>query len=173
MSSHTKVRILEGSIHIRKVPEFLKELASFSLANNTVIQAMDATKVAGEEHVLFAVAKAQQAIEGGYNAARDIGLEVMRYASGKRQIEEAFSMGLHEGDMDLVLVVIGSPEGVERSVSSLKGILCEKKVIGYSPAKKNLIMQQFDISELELSAVGEEMLPHLVIERVALVDVLK
>jgi KEOPS complex subunit Cgi121 len=166
-------QILGGSTHIRKVPEFLGQISSIASENSTVIQAMDAGKIAGEKHVRFAVQKAMRAIEENYNAAKDYGIEIMRYASGKRQIEEAFSMGVHEGDMDLVFVVVGDVEGVNRSIESLRNVISEKDVIGYSSRKRDNIISQFDITEKEIEATGEEMIPDLVIERVALVDVLK
>ncbi|MDP2217335.1 MAG: KEOPS complex subunit Cgi121 [Methanolobus sp.] len=166
-------QILGGSTHIRKVPEFLGQISSIASANSTVIQAMDAGKIAGEKHVRFAVRKALRAIEENYNAAKDPGIEIMRYASGKRQIEEAFSMGVHEGDMDLVFVIVGDAGGVNRSMESLRSVISEKDIIGYSSRKRDNIISQFDITEKEIEATGEEMIPDLVIERVALVDVLK
>lgn len=166
-------QIIGGSTYIRKVPEFLGQVSSVASANNTVIQAMDAGKIAGERHVLFAMQKALRAFEENYNSAKDLGIEIMRYASGKRQIEEAFSMGVHEGNMDLVFVVIGDMEGVSTSAESLKEMLDEKDVIPYSSRKRDNIVSQFCITAKEIEAVGEEMIPYLVIERVALVDVLK
>jgi KEOPS complex subunit Cgi121 len=166
-------QILGGSTYIRKVPEFLGQISSIASANSTAIQAMDAGKIAGEKHVRFAAQKALRAIQENYNAAKDPGIEIMRYASGKRQIEEAFSMGVHEGEMDLVFVIMGDAEGVNRSIESLKGMVSEKDVIGYSSRKRDSIISQFDITEKEIEATGEGMIPDLVIERVALVDVLK
>ncbi|MDI3539758.1 MAG: hypothetical protein PWR29_1954 [Methanolobus sp.] len=166
-------QILAGSIHISEVPEFLAGVSSVASANGTVIQAMDAGKIAGERHVRFAVQKATRAFEGNYNSAKDLGIEIMRYASGKRQIEEAFSMGVHEGDMDIVFVIIGGEEGVDRSAESLKGIIEEKDTLAYSLLKRESIISQFDITAKEIEAAGEDILSDLVIERVALVDVLK
>lgn len=166
-------QIVAGSAHISKVPEFLAQVSSVSSANDTVIQAMDAGKIAGERHVRFAVQKAMRAFEGNYNSAKDLGIEIMRYASGKRQIEEAFSMGVHEGDMDLVFVIMGEPEDIDRSAESLKGIVEEKDVLKYSFIKREGIISQFGITAKEIEAAGEELISDLVIERVALVDVLK
>lgn len=166
-------QILAGSTHISKVPEFLARVSSVASANGTVIQAMDAGKMAGERHVRFAVQKAMRAFEGNYNSAKDMGIEIMRYASGKRQIEEAFSMGVRQGDMDIVFVIIGGEEGVGRSAESLKGIIKEKDVMTYSSLKRDSLISQFDITEKEIEAAGEELIPDLVIERIALVDVLK
>ncbi|MDW7730896.1 MAG: KEOPS complex subunit Cgi121, partial [Methanolobus sp.] len=88
-------RLFCGHKNIESVPDFLAQVSSVSSENGTIIQAMDAGKIAGEKHVIFAIEKALRAIDNNCNAAKDPGIEIMRYASGKRQIGEAFSMGVH------------------------------------------------------------------------------
>ena len=166
-------RILGVHTNVHSLSSFLKGISSLSSRYGTIIQAMDAAKVAGEEHVAFAVEKALRAKECNNNAAKDIGVEIMRFASGKRQIEEAFSMGLHEGDMDVVFVVLGESPDVESSVKKLKDIFSEAPVVAYSSSKRDAILSQFNITKEEIGAVGEEMVPSLVLERVALVGMLK
>ncbi len=166
-------RIVAGSISIQSVPDTLEIFKSISSAHNTIVQAMDADKVAGEDHIYFAVRKALRAKENDYNVARDTGIEIMRYASGKRQIEEAFTMGIREGEMNVVLVVLGDIEYVQKSVAELRKIIEESPVTEYKESKKDVLADQFAITEKEIGAVGEEMIPYLVLERIALVDVLK
>ncbi|WP_094227340.1 KEOPS complex subunit Cgi121 [Methanolobus psychrotolerans] len=166
-------RITGGFAFIENVPDFLKEIRYISSTNDTIIQAMDADKIAGEDHILFAVQKALRSKDNNYSMARDMGIEIMRYASGKRQIEEAFSMGVHEGQMNVVLVVMGEKEDVQHSVWALKSIIEEAPVIEYTSSKRSRILEQFSITDKEILAAGEDMIPSLVLERVALVDVLK
>ncbi|WMW25866.1 KEOPS complex subunit Cgi121 [Methanolobus sediminis] len=166
-------KTIGGSVSIRNVPAFLKELASVSSSHDTVVQAMDADKVAGDEHIAFAVEKALRAVENGSNVARDIGVEIMRYASGKRQIEEAFSMGVREGEMNVVFVVLGDLENIENTLQDLRMIVDEKHVVAYSKSKNETLASQFSITEQEIKATGKDSIPLLVLERVALVDILK
>ncbi|TGC08427.1 KEOPS complex subunit Cgi121 [Methanolobus halotolerans] len=166
-------RVFCGHTVIKDIPGFLKQISSVSSENGTIIQAMNAGMIVGEKHVAFAVEKALRAIANKCNAANDPGIEIMRYASGKRQIGDAFLMGVHEGEMDIVFVVLGDPENISCSLAELGGLVCKKDVIEYSARKREAILSQFDITEKEIGAVGEEMVPELVLERVALVDVLK
>ncbi|HML26042.1 MAG TPA: hypothetical protein PKC27_05040, partial [Methanomethylovorans sp.] len=46
-------------------------------------------------------------------------------------------------------------------------------VIAYLSSKRDEMIMQFGITADEIEVVGEQMVPELVIERVALVDVLK
>ena len=170
---HMDFRVLCGHMNIGNVPGFLEQILLISSENGTVIQSLDAGKIAGKKHVIFAIEKALRAIDNNCNVAKDPGIEIMRYASGKRQIGEAFSMGVHEGAMDLVFVVLGDPEPISSSVSRLEKLISKNNAIEYSADKRETILSQFDITEKEIEAVGEEMIPDLVLERVALVDVLK
>jgi KEOPS complex subunit Cgi121 len=166
-------RITGGSVYIGQVPDFLNMVRSISSVHDTTIQAMNADRIAGEKHVFFAISKALRAIENNSNVARDKGIEIMRYASGKRQIEEAFSMGVREGHMNVVFVLLGEKENLDNSVKKLRSIIEDAHVIEYSDSKRVGIIEQFSITNKEIIAAGEDMIPALVLERVALVDVLK
>ncbi|AEH60704.1 Protein of unknown function DUF509 [Methanosalsum zhilinae DSM 4017] len=167
------VMILTGITYIKKVSEFLNQLNQIASCNNVLVQAMNADKIAGQEHIMFAIEKALSSIEKGSNLANDPGIEIMRYASGKRQIDEAFSMGVRKGENMLALVVMGDENDVRESVTELKEIITEKPLLKCSSSKINILMAQFNITEEEIDAVGKEKIPDLVIERVALVDYLK
>lgn len=166
-------RIVSGLVHIEDLHEFLKTLGDISSANDVIIQALDADKIAGERHIRFAVKKATDAMEAHTNVAKDPGVEIMRYAAGKRQIGNAFSIGLHEGENKAVFVLIGKERSLLLASNALLEIIDEKPLLDYSRSKRESIISQFNITESEIGAVGEDKIPELVIERVALVDVLK
>jgi len=46
-------------------------------------------------------------------------------------------------------------------------------VLDYNESKKDVILKTFGITDTEIEAVGEDKIPKLVLERVALLDVLK
>ena len=168
-----ELQILSGLIHIEDLREFLKTLGDISSSNNVTIQALDADKIAGERHVRFAVKKATDAMEAHTNVANDLGVEIMRYAAGERQIEKAFSIGLHEGENKVVFVLVGEEQSLSLASDALLEIIVKKPLLDYSSSKRESIISQFNITESEIAAVGEDKIPELVIERVALVDVLK
>ncbi|WP_370573695.1 KEOPS complex subunit Cgi121 [Methanomethylovorans sp.] len=167
------IEFVSGRIFIDDLKAFLKTTADISKANGCIIQAINADKIAGEKHLYFAVTKALRAFEQGRNAAKDMGIEIMRYASGKRQIEEAFSMGVFQGRNNIVFVVIGEEDSVPSCADILKEMIVPVDVIQYLLSKREGLILQFGITADEITVVGEQMVPELVIERVALVDVLK
>ncbi|MHC1576688.1 MAG: KEOPS complex subunit Cgi121 [Methanosarcinaceae archaeon] len=164
-------QILEGIVVIDELHMFIDRLRNISLAHDVTLQAMNADLIAGSGHLDLAIRNATRAMEEHRNVAKDLGVEIMRYASGKRQIGAAFSIGLTEGENRAVFVIIGDAVGA--AANDVRELIAEQPLLKYSPSKKNRIISQFDITDAELEAVGEETIPSLVVERVALVDVLK
>ena len=167
------MKILSGLVNIEKLQDFLREINNVSSAHGVTIQALNSDLIAGERHITFAAEKANIAMEKGTNVAKDPGIEIMRYASGKRQIEEAFSMGLHEGVNRVAFVLMGENEAIGKAAAELGNVMDEKPLIDYTPEKRDKIVSQFNITDMEIETVGEDRISDLVIERVALVDIMK
>ncbi|MFC1787497.1 KEOPS complex subunit Cgi121 [Halobacteriota archaeon] len=139
--------------------------------HRVIIQVLDADRIASREHISFAVEKAKRAMHDGRNIAKDLGIEILLYASGKRQIEQAMSMGVHPGKNSVAIVIIG--DDTKGASTNIKTIIHEAPVLDYTKCKKRKLIKTFDITEAEIRAVGEDKIPELVLERVALLDVMK
>ncbi len=161
------LHILEGRVFIDDLDDFLQKLKKIGKEKNLTLQALDADKIAGEEHIKFAVEKAIDSFRSGTGIANDLAKEILLYAAGTRQIKRAVKLGIHKGENNIVLVVVGEAE-----TTGLDEIRPEP-VLAYNEYKKEALMKAFGITDKELEAVGEEKLPELVLERVALVDVIK
>ncbi len=162
------INIIEGTVLIDNVEDFLHKLKKASGEKSITIQALDADKLAGEEHIRFAVEKAMNSFKAGTNIANDLAKEIMLYASGTRQINRAMRLGIHTGKNNVVLVAVGK----DVDLSAFEEIK-PKPVLDYNESKKEAIMELFNITKEEIEAVGDEKIPQLVLERVALVDVIK
>ncbi len=160
------IQIIEGTIVINDTEKFLQNLKKISKEKNTVIQALDADKLAGEEHIRFAVEKAINSFEKGRNVSKDLAKEIMLYAAGTRQINRAMRLGVHNGKNNIALVVIGEAELEFKDITP-------EHVLQYDSPKNDALMDIFNITKEELQAAGEDKIPALVLERVGLVDVLK
>jgi KEOPS complex subunit Cgi121 len=161
------IHILQGVVSIDNLEEFLQKLKKISMEKNLTLQALDADKIAGEEHIRFAVEKAINSFKTGTNIAHDLSKEIMLYAAGTRQISRAVGLGIHKGNNNIVLVAVGEEElwGFDE--------IRPEPVLAYRASKKEALMKAFGITNEELEAAGEEKIPELVLERVALVDVIK
>src|SRR3989304_7778555 len=158
------IHILEGTIFIENLEEFLQKLKKISRERNLTLQALDADKIAGKEHIMFAVEKAMNSFRKGSNIAYDLAKEIMIYAAGTRQISRALRLGVHEGQNNIALVAVGDEEEISAAGEEFK----EKEGchnVEYNGSKKNAVMEVFRITEEEIEAVGETRIPELVLER--------
>ena len=162
------IHILEGTIFIKDIEIFLVKIKEIKKGKDTIILALDADKLAGKVHLLFAIEKAMKSFKTGRNIANDPGKEIMLYAAGTRQINRAMNIGVHNGNNNIALVAIGDDVDL-----SLFEEITRKHVLQYEGSKNRVLMEIFNITEEEIKAVGVEKIPELVLERVALVDVLK
>ena len=171
-----EIQVICGNVSIPNLSGFLKTISSIASENEVIIQGLNADLIAGERHLHFAVGKALRAVAAGRNIAKDPGIEIMRYASGERQIERSFSIGLREGENNAVFVLLGKMDNLILALSAIRKLIEEKpcsELLAYSESKRQGILSVFGITDAEIEASGEEHIPELVIERVALVDLLK
>jgi KEOPS complex subunit Cgi121 len=162
------IQILEGTVFIENKELFLKKIKEISSEKNLAIQVFDADKLAGKEHLTFAIEKALNSFKKGTNIANDLAKEIMLYAAGTRQINRAVKIGLHEGWNNIAIVAVG--DMIDMSAFDE---IRPRNVLQYSGSKNNALMDIFNITEEEIEAAGADKIPELVLERVALVDVMK
>ncbi len=180
-------KLIAGKVRVSNVNDFLAALKTVARKYDVTIQAMNAELIAGEEHIKSAVKKALRAVGRNRNITNDLSLEILLYAAGRRQIERALAMGVSESeDEKRVAIVIVDASARAQREKDLEVVAEEvKRKIGiqeepiseleleYKGDKKEGIKKFFDITEAELKAVGESKLKKLVLERVAMLDVLK
>ncbi|WNY24081.1 hypothetical protein MmiHf6_14080 [Methanimicrococcus hongohii] len=160
-------------ISIDDLPSFLQSVNVFSEKHNIKIQGFDARKIIDEDHLFFSIHRARDSFSKGENEAKDIGLEALRFSSGQRKIDKAFSMGLIQGENRSIFVFFGESEAqLKEAENAFKAEFELSEIPDLSiDEKKPFLMKQFEITDEELETVGENNLKDLVMERVALVDV--
>jgi len=123
---------------------------------------------------MFAVEKAIRSFDSGRNIANNLGMEIMLYAAGTRQIERALGLGVRMGENRIAMVLVGE-NGIDDALVHVSERLdtVDPIVLDYSREKESEVMEFFSITPDELDAVDEGNILELVLERVALVDVIK
>lgn len=164
-------------VEVTDVDEFITSARSLLRAEH---QLLNADLIASPKHLVSAAYHALAAFELGENAAKTLSIEMMLYASARRQISEALSiMGLKPGRPNVAVVAVcRSLDEVERCVEGLSKLLGAPKlsteVLEVNPQKALAIEEAFGISReevLALTSMGvsyEDALVELVLERVAL-----
>lgn len=137
-------------------------------AHGVEVQLLDARYVCGRDHLVTAAEHAERAMREGRNAAKSLAVEFVLYASGERQISEAIAkMGIREDSTEFAVVQFGG-EDPDAALEAL-GLTRDDDVLGASDEK----IRAFGLMEPEIASVPEGQAADLVLERVALVDLLK
>lgn len=170
------MRTVEGEVHVGEgapvdgpaydsVEAFVAELDAASTAE-TAVQAFDARYVAGRRHLERAVELANRSMQRGENVATDRAVEILCYAAGRRQIDQALEMGLEPGTTPVIVVLDGPDE--ERVAARIGDLLGPATTRDRTDPER--VAGFFDITDREMAA-SDASLQDLVCERCALLDV--
>ncbi len=176
------MKLVRGRVKIGDLEAFLTEIRTISNETGSTVQCFDARYVAGDRHLRRAVELAERAIEQETAIARDPAVEILLYAAGRRQINQALEMGVSEGVQSVVGVVTGGRETAAsqqlqsyfEQINSSDDRLDSDEPLNSADqltcADETTLTTFFQISDAERSVVDED-LESIVIERVALLAV--
>jgi KEOPS complex subunit Cgi121 len=167
------MRIVEGVAEIADLDAFLGGIDDIAAEGGVTVQAFDARYVVGREHLERAVELADRAFARGENVARERGVEILLYAAGRRQIDDALAMGVSEGRTP-VAVVVSDAAGDETAEAAAADAVADRldPAATLDAVDAERVRAFFDVTEAELDATDGD-LSDLVAERVALLDVEK
>lgn len=160
--------LLCGELDIPDPDAFLRDLQALAKARGATIQPLNADLLAGRAHVAKALEEATRSWESDSPIARDRGMELLLHVSGQDQIFRALEFGVSPGRNRLAVVVFPPDRGAVETLQERHGLTGDFSLAEYRMAKRKPLMEKFRITEAELEAVGEERLPELVMERIAL-----
>jgi KEOPS complex subunit Cgi121 len=166
----TGLVITGGLMEIEDVKKFIRDISSIAADYGVTVQAVNADAIAGQRHVEFAVGKAIESFEQQRNLARDLGMEIMLYLRGRRQIEKALEIGVRPGGNRVAFIIVGDHAAKARpAVESLLDEV-DPTVVDYAHSKDPLLMRLYEITPAEVGIVGPDRVPQLVQERSALLE---
>jgi KEOPS complex subunit Cgi121 len=169
------VIVVEGVATVDDLDRFLADVDAVAADHGVTVQAFDARYVVDRRHLERAVELADRAVDRGENVARERSVEILLYAAGRRQIDDALEMGVSEGRRPVAVVVTGDdPERETAAADALR----ERLDLDIDPTATldstdhDRVRDFFDVPAAELDAVDGD-LSDLIAERVALLDVEK
>ena len=162
--------VIEGVATVTDLDDFLATLDAVATEYGVTVQAFDARYLVGRRHLERAVELADRAFERGENVARERSVEILLYAAGRRQIDDALEMGVSEGETPVAVLVDGDDEA--GAAAAVRDRLAVATAATLSSVDAERVRAFFDVTAAELDAVDGD-LTDLVCERVALLDVEK
>ena len=168
------LKIIGAKGSIWDVDKFLKQMSSFAKDNKFVIQAFDANVIYGKKHLISAVEHAVRAIDRKTNTTNSLEMEILLYASGERQLKLAIpKIGVKKGEVNIALVFFNKTRG-------FSDILIEEFLKQVSLIRDDIVLEgsidtlkKFGLKENEIKTVTKAKYGDLILEKVAMVDVIK
>ncbi len=168
------LKIIGAIGSIKDVDIFLKQISSFAKDNNLVIQAFDANVIYGKKHLISAVEHAVRAIERKTNTTNSLEMEILLYASGERQLKLAIpKIGVKKGEANISLVFFNK-------IRRFSDLLIEEFLDQLSLKREDKVLKgtidtlkKFGLNDSEIKTVTKAKYKDLILEKVAMVDVIK
>lgn len=173
------ITVLRTRGTVQNIDSFVQQLLAFSKQEQLVIQAFDARLIYGKNHLIAATTHAKRAFQQGTNATNSLALEILLYAAGERQIQKAIKkIGIKKGKQPIVFLITDSVNPKSNTIIKKSVIQRLLKTFQFT-IDKTLIkgdkytLKRFGITDEELSTIPEQKYGDLILEKVALVDVIK
>jgi len=158
---------------IKDIDDFLQEVTSFSQDNNMVIQAFNADLIYGKNHLISAVDHAIRAMERKTNTTNSLAMEILLYAAGERQLKLAIpKMGVKKGVANIAFVIVHDKKRDERMVDELLKDLSLKREDGILEGNEDTL-RAFSLNDQAIKTVTKDKYGDLILEKVAMVDIIK
>jgi KEOPS complex subunit Cgi121 len=127
--------------------------------------------VFGRDHLVSAHEHAVRAFHEKSNTCKTLSTEMILYAAGERQISKAIEkIGIRDGQEHVAIAILGDPtdDQVSELLSDL-GMTRDDEVLLANDEN----LEKFGITKKELGTVPKEKRSRLVLEKVALLDLIK
>jgi len=171
------IDLVGGYVQIEDVNTFMQNIETFSSHHDIIIQVLNAKMVCGKNHLYSAAFHAYRAAKEHTQTTHSVSMEIILYASGERQIKLALEkMGVSKGKNQIAIVFLDLLKRdntyMEQSIKKLLKDMMIKRDDSLLSASIEKV-KNFGITKKERETVSKQNYHHLVLERIALVDIIK
>ncbi len=159
---------------ITDINKYISHLEQVSKRYQIELQIINAAYVYGKDHLQSAVTHAQRAFKQKRNSCKTLAMEIMLYASGERQIQKALpKIGIAQTTKEFAIIILHKKKidinKLKKEIADTTNLLFTDAVLGGSKETIN----RWGFTQKEMQTVPEYKYGDLILEKVALVDVIK
>jgi len=168
------IKIFGAKGYIKNVDSFLGEINKYRKEKELIIQAFNANLIYDIEHLVSAFKHAKRAFKNKTNTTNSLEMEILLYSSGERQLKLAIpKMGVVSGNSNVAFIFIKekamlTDRIINEFLNNISFKRDDKVLLGNADTLK-----KFGIKKNEIQTVTEDKYGHLILEKVALVDIIK
>jgi len=165
-------KIIGAKGKISNIDKFLEKINSFCEKKSIVIQVFNAEMIFADKHIISAYEHAKRAFEQKTNTTNTLAMEILLYASGERQLKLAIpKIGVKKGQADIAIIFIGD-KITDKLIDELMQELSIKRDDKVLEGDINTL-KKFGLKESEIKTVSKDKYGGLILEKIALVDIIK
>ena len=168
------IKIFGAKGNIQNVDSFLDKIIKYRKEKELIIQAFNADVIYDKEHLISAFKHAKRAFKNKTNSTNSLEMEILLYSSGERQLKLAIpKMGVVSGNSNVGFIFVKDKAMIsDRIINEFLDYVSlkrdDKVLLGNADTLK-----KFGIKKNEIQTVTEDKYGHLILEKVALVDIIK
>ncbi|PNX49952.1 MAG: hypothetical protein BV456_08360 [Thermoplasmata archaeon M8B2D] len=168
------IKIFGAKGNIQNVDSFLDKIIKYRKEKKLIIQAFNADVIYGKEHLISAFKHAKRAFKNKTNSTNSLEMEILLYSSGERQLKLAIpKMGVVSGNSNVGFIFVKDKAMIsDRIIDEFLDYVSlkrdDKVLLGNADTLK-----KFGIKKNEIQTVAEDKYGHLILEKIALVDIIK
>jgi KEOPS complex subunit Cgi121 len=164
--------IRQARVTIDNRDAFLRMITAIARKYSTHIVCFDADKLAGQEHAEAALEQAHRSFYSERPISNSFEMEALLFAAGSRQCLVAVLFGIQEGENRLFVCSYPANESIWKNLSHHMHFVTEPWD-EMTPDKVARLMILFNITDDELEGVGRDRIKDLILERIALLHVMR
>jgi len=172
------LKIIGANGTIKNIEKILKNSKEFAEKYNLIIQLFNADLIYGKSHLISAFEHAKRAMNRKTNSTNSLEMEILLYASGERQLKLAIpKMGVKNGKVSIACIFISDNEKHDKHTleSSIELFLKNMNLLRNDKVLEGDedTLKKFGITNSEISTVKKEKYGDLILEKIAIVDIIK
>ena len=168
------IKIFGAKGNIQNVDSFLGSIIKYRKEKGFIIQAFNADVIYGKKHLVSAFEHAKRAFKNKTNSTNSLEMEILLYSSGERQLKLAIpKMGVVSGNSNVGFIFV-------KDKAMISDIIIDEFLDYVSLKRDDKVLlgnvdtlKKFGIKKNEIQTVTEDKYGHLILEKVALVDIIK
>jgi tRNA threonylcarbamoyladenosine modification (KEOPS) complex Cgi121 subunit len=177
MKKNYTVKIIGGKSSIIDINEFIIKIHDFAEKYDLIIQVFNADMIYGKIHILSSIEHAIRAMKNNTMTTNSIDKELILYTAGERQLKIAIpKMGVKKGNCKIVFIFLKIGSNDSKDLNKLvKQFINEFKIKQdnslINGSKK--VLANHGITEIEIETIPDGNYCDLILEKIALVDIIK
>ena len=175
------ISILHATGSITDIEKIVNDIDALGKKYKVLIQVVNGDLIFSKLHIISAMEHAIRSFQHNQNATSTLNLELLLYIAGERQIHKAIKkVGITYKTTNFLIIITSEIKGFKGYDGKLSNTIRDSVLtttqltqINSDITGNRATLKKFGISDKELNTVRSEQYEGLILEKIAMVDLIK